>query len=513
MSRPARALSYLRTAMVIIALALPLVSLVLLGSLWLWQNGYVLYWAIAACLVTLSAYGAERWVLRDAVKRPPPIEDPLNAPDPLWNNRESAAWDAVLHIINTLEPSKLDSRDAVLALGTRTVDAVAKQMHPGQKDPLWKFTVPEALALIERVSSLLGPLVRESIPLGDRLTVAQLMAIYRWRSIIGVAESAFDLWRIVRLLNPASALTQEMRENVTRQIYDWGREELARRLASAYVREVGRAAIDLYSGRLSVPAATLATTVTKATRQDRAEQGLAEPLRVLIAGQVGVGKSSLVNALAGEVKAAADVLPATKGFTAYELKREGSPEALLIDSPGLGMDAEQTHALLEEADHSDLVLWVVSATRPDREADRKVLGALRDHLASRFERRQPPILLVLTHIDQLRPFQDWRPPYDLEAGSDPKAQSIRQALQAVSGDVGIPLQSAVPVCLDRAHGIYNVDTLWAKILDVMPEAQSARLLRVLLAAGTEGRWRRLWSQAVNAGRVVGQVLKSDTKRA
>src|SRR4029079_14327759 len=39
MSRPARALSYLRTAMVIIALLLPLISLVLLGSLWLWQNG------------------------------------------------------------------------------------------------------------------------------------------------------------------------------------------------------------------------------------------------------------------------------------------------------------------------------------------------------------------------------------------------------------------------------------------------------------------------------------------
>jgi len=508
MSRPTRALAYLRAAMLIIALALPLVSLVLLGSLWLWQHGYVLYWAIAACVVTLSAYAIERWILRDAVKRVRPPEDPQDAPDPLWNARETAAWEAVMRIIETLEPSKIDSRDAVLALGTRTVDAVAKQMHPGEKDPLWKFTVPEALALIERVSSELGPLVRESIPLGDRLTVGQLLTIYRWRSIIGVAESAFDLWRIVRLLNPASALTQEMRENVTRQLYDWGREELARRLAAAYVREVGRAAIDLYSGRLSVPAATLATTVTKATRQDRAESGLAEPLRVLIAGQVGAGKSSLINALAGEIKAAADVLPATKGFTAYELKRQGSPEALLVDSPGLGSDADETAALLKEADHCDLVLWAVSATRPDREADRRTLSTLRDHLAARFERRQPPILLVLTHIDQLRPFQEWSPPYDLEDSAVPKAQSIRRALQAVAEDVGIPIEATVPVCLDPVRGVYNVDTLWAKILDVMPEAQSARLLRVLLAAGSEGRWRRLWSQAVNAGRVVTHVLKS-----
>ncbi len=508
MSPPTRALSYLRAAMVIIALALPLISLVLLGSLWLWQHGYVLYWAIAACGVSLAAYAAERWILRDAVKRVGPPEEPQNAPDPLWNAREMAAWEAVLHIIETLEPAKLDSRDAVLALGTRTVDAVAREMHPGEKDPLWKFTVPEALALIERVSSELGPLVRESVPLGDRLTVGQLITIYRWRSIIGVAESAFDLWRVVRLLNPASALTQEMRENVTRQLYEWGREELARRLAAAYVREVGRAAIDLYSGRLSVPAATLATTVTKATREDRSEERLAEPLRILIAGQVGAGKSSLVNALAGEVKAAADVLPATRGFTAYELKREGSPEALLIDSPGLGMDAEETAALLKEADQCDLVLWVVSATRPDRAADCKALGALRDHLAARFERRRPPILLVLTHIDQLRPFQEWSPPYDLESGSGPKAHAIRKALQAVAEDLSMPVESAVPVCLDPTRGVYNVDTLWAKILDVMPEAQSTRLLRVLIAAGSEGRWRRLWTQAVNAGRVMTHVLTS-----
>jgi hypothetical protein len=31
---------------------------------------------------------------------------------------------------------------------------------------------------------------------------------------------------------------------------------------------------------------------------------------------------------------------------------------------------------------------------------------------------------------------------------------------------------------------------------------------VLHAAGNEARWRRLWTQAVNAGRVMTRVLKS-----
>jgi hypothetical protein len=447
--------------------------------------------------------------LRDAVESARTPTEIADVADPRWTAREAAAWDAVSRIVQSIEPAKLNSLDAILALGTRTVDAVARQMHPGEREPLFKFTVPEALALIERVSSELGPFVRENIPLGDRLTVGQAMAIYRWRSILGLAETAFDLWRIIRLMNPASAITQEMRETVTRQLYEWGRVELARRLAAAYVREVGRAAIDLYGGRLRVSPEVLAETVTEATRQDRrAAQALAEPLRILIVGQMGAGKSSLINALSEDIRAAVDVLPATKGYTAYELIREGSPEALLIDSPGLTADAAAMLTLIEEADESDLIIWVTSATRPDRAIDRNALDALRDHMAARLERRPPPILVALTHIDLLRPPRDWSPPYDLERGEGEKARSICDALEVVAAELGAPVQSIVPVCLEEKRGLYNVDVLWAKILDVMPDAQTARLVRVLLAAGNEASWRRLWSQAVGAGRVITRALRS-----
>jgi hypothetical protein len=66
----------------------------------------------------------------------------------------------------------------------------------------------------------------------------------------------------------------------------------------------------------------------------------------------------------------------------------------------------------------------------------------------------------------------------------------------------------VPICLDATRGLYNVDVLWAKILDVMPEAKRARLVRVLLATADEANWRRLWSQAVNAGWVITRALKA-----
>ena len=139
------------------------------------------------------------------------------------------------------------------------------------------------------------------------------MWLYRWRGALGLVEKGYDLWRIVRLLNPVSAATQELRERFTRQIYDAGREHLARRLARAFVREVGRAAIDLYGGSLRVSAGRLQTHVSAATRRDMAgldERG-SEPIRILVAGQTGSGKSSLVNALANAVEAAVNTVPTT----------------------------------------------------------------------------------------------------------------------------------------------------------------------------------------------------------
>ena len=67
---------------------------------------------------------------------------------------------------------------------------------------------------------------------------------------------------------PRSAATQELRERFTRQIYEAGREHLARRPgARAFVKEVGRAAIDLYGGSLRVTSADSATTSRRAARR------------------------------------------------------------------------------------------------------------------------------------------------------------------------------------------------------------------------------------------------------
>src|SRR5690606_8306171 len=144
---------YVRGAMLAVALLLPTLSLVAFGSLWLWQSGYIVHWALAACVVTAGVYIAQLVALRrfeQAAAPPPPAPEEL--PDESWTPQEQAAWDDVIEITRTIVPSEIDSPEAVLRLGQRTVETVAHRMHPGVRDPLLRFTVPEALALIERVS-------------------------------------------------------------------------------------------------------------------------------------------------------------------------------------------------------------------------------------------------------------------------------------------------------------------------------------------------------------------------
>ena len=64
------------------------------------------------------------------------------------------------------------------------------------------------------------------------------------------------------------------------------------------------------------------------------------------------------------------------------------------------------------------------------------------------------------------------------------------------------LRKSTAVRVDIAVAPYNIDALWAKIIELMPEAQRARLLRTLSDIANASSWATVWSQATNAGRVI-----------
>ncbi|MEO1544993.1 MAG: GTPase, partial [Pseudomonadota bacterium] len=292
------------------------------------------------------------------------------------------------------------------------------------------------------------------------------------------------------------------------------REDFAKRLTEIYVREVGHAAIDLYSGRLRVSDDVLDDYVSPDTLAERgkSEDRIAEPLRFLIAGQQGAGKTSLINAMADDVQSSVDVLPSTRDYQGFEVQREGLPPVVLVDSLGLAT-LDEVDALVERAVTSDLIVWVVPAHRADRDIDRQALEALKTAFAEMVDRRPPAVLLVATHIDRLRPFHVWAPPYDVEDGQDAKSQSIHTALLAVRDDLPISESAIVPVSLSPDHPAYNVDLVWAQIAGLLPEVKSAQLLRRLAGAVHSGGWGKVLSQGVGAGRLMVRTISNRGRRS
>lgn len=343
-------------------------------------------------------------------------------------------------------------------------------MHPAEKDPLWNFTVPEALALVEHVSRELRPLVVDNIPLGDRLTVAQVMRIYRWRSVIDVAEKAYDVWRVVRLVNPVAAVTNEARERLTKKLYSSVRSELETRLTHGYITEVGRAAIELYSGRLRLSSGErTGAGDDAATVVERSAPDSSEPVRLLAAGRAGVARTALVDAMSQAQAASGNVVVEV-------VEPDGTPRSL--------------RRLSRVADTSDLIVWVASRTSVEREHDLVALESLRETFATRTDRHNPPIVVVVAPA----------------AAGEPSGGSGDSAKILVATELGVDADSVVVVGEDADTAAVGFAELREKIATLLPRVRLTQAHRRMRRA-SKWKIRKVWSQAVNAGRVAARALR------
>jgi GTP-binding protein HflX len=144
------------------------------------------------------------------------------------------------------------------------------------------------------------------------------------------------------------------------------------------------------------------------TRRQRAGRRAAREQRglpvVAIVGYTNAGKSTLLNGLTDSDVLVEDKLFATLDPTTRRLRFPRERELILADTVGFIRDlpkdlAQAFHATLEELDNADLLLHVVDAADPDRDAHiaavERILGDL--HLA------ETPRLLVYNKIDRLLP--------------------------------------------------------------------------------------------------------------
>jgi predicted GTPase len=195
--------------------------------------------------------------------------------------------------------------------------------------------------------------------------------------------------------------------------------------------------------------------------------------------------------LVRSIVASVTPLPGPPGFACFEATDAGGQTCILVDAPGLSTEPAAMRALVDEAVKADVVLWTVSALQAARDTDARGLRAFRAAFEQRSDLNRPPLLCVVTHVDQLRPFAEWAPPYDVAEPATAKARSIRAAMEAVAEELRVPLGSVVPVALVADRDAYNVDALEFRVTEALPAARHAQLSRAHAGDHRAGWWREV----------------------
>ncbi len=139
-----------------------------------------------------------------------------------------------------------------------TVEAVARRLHPEAHSAWAQFSLPEVLLLAERLCRDVRREALRHIPGSGRCGSVTCCGCSGRHERYGAAAQTgwrvgYGLWRLVRVvLNPLQAAGQEtsgMFVEKTASVLSYRLRAYATRML---VLEVGRAAIDLYSGRLAL---------------------------------------------------------------------------------------------------------------------------------------------------------------------------------------------------------------------------------------------------------------------
>jgi hypothetical protein len=491
----------------------PILLLFPFGLFWMWERHLLLGWL--GLLVLFSGLGLMGgYFLRRAQVVIPPAYLPQVEPYDRWSEQGKIAWQWVETMATEIkiEDYPLTDHHKLLSLAQQVIERIAQHYHPYSNNSVWEIPFPYLLKMIELVSADLRTQFVTYVPASHIITVNDLL---RGRRLTATARRYYTLYRMLAVpVNPASALLREIQQLFTKKLFNIATDNIKLWLLQSYIKKVGYYAIELYSGAMVLDEIALTEHITLYSQKDAQRSGShqelsKEPLRILILGQTNSGKSSLINALFGEVKAQTDVIPTTRSLTPYLLEREGMEQAIIFDSVGYE-DQQSSQALFKQVEKEvlqcDFILLVCAATQAARQPDKELLEEFYKLFREQPQIPVPPLLVILTHIDQLRPLREWQPPYNIAQPDSAKAQTIRQAMEVTSEALEIPLTQIIPTSL-KNEAYYNIEEgIIPSILNQLDHAKKVRYLRCLRSFKKEEQWQQLWKQAYRAGKVIIQSL-------
>ena len=513
-----------RLMLIAVLVLLPFVLLVGVG---LWMTVRSGHWVWLSWLMPMS-WGAAWLLLRRS--RPKEIPLPEIGSRVHWTPQDQAAA-----VIITAEQSRVGEASSEQLIDPEyyrqiTIDIAAKlarHYHPTSTDPLGSLSIVELLAISHLVSEDLEGWFQTYVPGSHLITVSQwrkLGNVPSWWNVLSnlgtIASVAFDPTKIPRYLAMRGAgdpLIHLVKSNL---LGAFGR---------FYIQRVGDYLVELNSGRLRGGASRYRQTMELITpphetepREVARDATKPEPdsvtVTIAIVGQVKSGKSSLANCLLGDQLAAVDVLPLTRDVARYELTGSAvtdraSDRLVLLDTPGYsdsGSTVAQKNATREAIRHADLVLLVLAATSPAKQADAEMLADMSQWFQEHRQLKPPPVIGVISKVDALSPLMEWDPPYYWEEPSRPKEHSIRNAVDYATQTLGTSLSSAVPVVTDREHSrIYGIEEwLWPTIALHLDDARAVSLVRTLHHEYDQQRTWQVVSQFIQVGRQIRDAVRA-----
>ncbi len=463
----------------------PVLCLMAAGLYLIITEGWLIQFAAAslAWVVVLFVAGLllRRWksVDRDAVEADiPPV-----VADADWSPRERQVFDEscarIRHDTRKLCP--WDEELVILALNVAR--NVAQEMSGRSNGSHLDVSVLELLTLIDEAADECREFLGTNrwhapfrgISVGNILLV--LRNRHRLARGIEYGEHAYGVARLV--MNPPAGAMQVMESliagNNTKYLTDQVQLELQRRI----LYYVAAKSINLYSGRYRrgiVPGIGPSQH---------------EPVRILMVGQAGVGKSAMASLLAPAGRAASTANGAEAGVTPVRTEIGGIQCALIEAPPIDALEDRARHPgwfrfIMRQAGQADpmmdavrsgfldcdMVVWTVRADQPARKVDIDTLAVFQgiyDEL--RWNRLMPPLVVAVSHVDRPPIIEIWPDSGDLSPAQVLKIENIAGAV-AREFDVGL----AVPVKLDPPG--WNGDELTASIRNALPNACLAQRNRV-----------------------------------
>ncbi len=488
-----------RTILRAVLFAGPTLLLVPLGIAWLWERGWMVEWLMAGAVgVFLAVWAADLW-------KPDLPSISLKPPRQGASAGEREARERIAQFVESAQASDIADASAALGLAEQVGHAIASAFYPDEKKPLLRVTLPELLLVTQQTAYDIRQRLLIDFPI---LRDVRFDLIEGGTELMAWKDRAMTGYRVGRFIwNPLNAIIQEVQSAASGLATRGMANQVRKRVAQILVAEVGEATIRLYSGASRMDARELAeaSNMDQGPGAAEAHTETHERLRVTIVGQVNAGKSSLVNALAGEAWALAGNVIPTRRALEFSIDHEIHGPLRVTDTPGLVASESPEVGLFVEA---DLLLWPVALHRADRGVDMKALAALRAWSVKNPTRSVPPIVFVGTHPDRVAPSREWSPPYDFVDGKRPKEVQGAAALLAARTDLAWPESRWAIAALGGGIQVWNIDAVRLAIAEARPEAESARILRL---NATRGNIARI-SDSVRTLQGTGRLIIGEAKR-